>query len=283
MVAANMAAPSEFTRKLGIALKALNLSRARLAQRVGVDKSVASRWASGASVPAEHNLIALTQALAGLKPGFARADWDLDVEAFAAGFGMPASSAAVVDGIDAAGGLFLRSFAAFRSQIDREAPVYEGFYLTYNRSSANTGEVTRRALKLWRDRERLRFVSAGPSPLYDVEGEVFVWRSRLFFLGEMKRYDGVSLSILNGTTRPTPTYLTGIAAGLGGDGMLAPSAAVAVLEFKARFSGDAKADDKRWTDLIGMAHELSDSGGRRQCPAGDGGEAARRQGGHARP
>jgi hypothetical protein len=66
--------------------------------------------------------------------------------------------------------------------------------------------ATRRALKLWRDLHRLRFLSAGASPLYDVEGEVFVWRSRLFFFGEMKRHDGVNLSILNGTRdrrRPT--------------------------------------------------------------------------------
>jgi hypothetical protein len=55
---------------------------------------------------------------------------------------------------------------------------------------------------------------------------------------------------------------------LGGDGTLAPNAAVAVLEFKARFSGDAVVDDKRWTELIGMARELSDSGvGANSLPA----------------
>lgn len=250
--------PADFSRKLGLALKALDLSRTRLAKLVGVDKSVASRWASGASVPSEQNLRALTDALNVQRAGLALADWDLDVAAFGAKLGVSEPPAAGTD--DGPSTLFLRSVAAFRRDIDREAPVYEGFYLTYNRSSSNTGDVTRRAVKIWRDGQRLRFLSSGGLPLYDVDGEVFVWRGKLFFFGEMRRYDGVSLSILNGTTRPTPTYLTGIAAGLGADALLSPNATAVVMEFRARFSGEAARDERTWLDLIGTARKPMQAG-----------------------
>ena len=46
----------DFARKLGLVLEALNLSRGRLAQTVGVDKSAVSRWVSGVQAPSDHNL-----------------------------------------------------------------------------------------------------------------------------------------------------------------------------------------------------------------------------------
>jgi pimeloyl-ACP methyl ester carboxylesterase/transcriptional regulator with XRE-family HTH domain len=89
-----MAAVREFARKFDLVLKAFNLSRGRLAQTVGIDKSVVSRWASGATVPTDHNLSLLTQAVMRHKADFGRADWDLDVEAFAARLGLVAPAAA---------------------------------------------------------------------------------------------------------------------------------------------------------------------------------------------
>ena len=76
-------ATGDFAQKLGMVLKAINLSRGRLAQTVGVDKSVVSRWASGVQVPSDHNLSLLTEAVARHRPGFERRDWDLDAEGFA--------------------------------------------------------------------------------------------------------------------------------------------------------------------------------------------------------
>jgi TolB-like protein len=78
-----MPAVAGFAHKFGLVLKACNLSRGRLAQAVGVDKSVVSRWASGVQVPTDHNLSLLTETVARHRPDFARPDWDLDPEAFA--------------------------------------------------------------------------------------------------------------------------------------------------------------------------------------------------------
>jgi len=82
-----MAAP-EFALKFGLVLKVFNLSRGRLAQAVGIDKSVVSRWASGVQTPTDHNLSLLTEAVARHRPGFSRFDWDLDSTAFAARLGI---------------------------------------------------------------------------------------------------------------------------------------------------------------------------------------------------
>jgi TolB-like protein len=88
-------ATTDFAEKLVVVLKAINLSRGGLAQTVGVDKSVVSRWASGVQVPSDHNLSLLTEVVARRRPGFERRDWDLDAKDFANrldGFAAGASS-----------------------------------------------------------------------------------------------------------------------------------------------------------------------------------------------
>jgi adenylate cyclase len=83
-----MAAIADFAHKLGLVLKACNLSRGRLARTVGIDKSVVSRWTSGGQAPNDHNLVLLTEAVGRYRPGFARTDWDLACPAFAARLGL---------------------------------------------------------------------------------------------------------------------------------------------------------------------------------------------------
>lgn len=87
-----MVAIADFAYKLGLALKACNLSRGRLAQVVGIDKSAVSRWASGGHAPTDHNLGLLTEAVGRHKPGFARADWDLPSSTFATRLGLDDNS-----------------------------------------------------------------------------------------------------------------------------------------------------------------------------------------------
>lgn len=74
----------DFAQKLGLVLSAFNISRGQLAQSLGVDKSVVSRWASGVQIPTDHNFSRLTAAISNLRPGFGRRDWQLDADAFLA-------------------------------------------------------------------------------------------------------------------------------------------------------------------------------------------------------
>jgi adenylate cyclase len=71
---------TDFALKFGVVLKTLNLSRGRVAQATGIDKSVVSRWASGVQEPTDHNLSLLTTAIASHRPGFSRKDWDLHAD-----------------------------------------------------------------------------------------------------------------------------------------------------------------------------------------------------------
>ena len=83
-----MTAIADFAHKFGLVLKACNLSRGRLAQTVGIDKSVVSRWASGVQAPTDHNLALLTEAVGRHRQGFARADWELASPDFADRLGL---------------------------------------------------------------------------------------------------------------------------------------------------------------------------------------------------
>ena len=68
----------QFATKLGFVCRRLNWSRGKLALRVGVDKSLASRWLAGSNKPTRNSLMRLNQVLAEAVPGFTRADWDRD-------------------------------------------------------------------------------------------------------------------------------------------------------------------------------------------------------------
>ena len=83
-----MAAITDFAHKVGLVLKACNLSRGQLAQAVGIDKSVVSRWASGVQAPTDHNLTLLTEAVGRHRPGFGRVDWELASRDFAERLGL---------------------------------------------------------------------------------------------------------------------------------------------------------------------------------------------------
>src|ERR1700751_5269963 len=65
-----------FAAKFALVLKALSISRGRLAADLGVDKSVVGRWVTGAVKPSSHNLSSLTALIAGGVRGFKMLDWD---------------------------------------------------------------------------------------------------------------------------------------------------------------------------------------------------------------
>ena len=83
-----VAAIADFARKFGLILKACNLSRGALAQGVSIDKSVASRWASGVQTPTDHNLGRLTDLVGQHVSGFVRSDWERDRPDFAERLGL---------------------------------------------------------------------------------------------------------------------------------------------------------------------------------------------------
>jgi transcriptional regulator with XRE-family HTH domain len=80
----------DFSEKLALAAKRLNLSAGKLAQQVGVDKSVVARWLNCDSRPSAHSLMRLTAAVAQTVEGLTAADWDLPRDQFRERLGIPA-------------------------------------------------------------------------------------------------------------------------------------------------------------------------------------------------
>lgn len=148
----------DFTRKLALVLDRLSWSRGQLALKAGVDKSVALRWASGAVMPGEASLVALTAAIRAQVPEFGRADWMLPTPRFAArldpaGETPPGSEAAA---------LFPRAAAATALHINDFGARYGGLWLLLHASVQATerlgvvgylAEVTTRRGMLWMEAE----------------------------------------------------------------------------------------------------------------------------------
>lgn len=77
---------NDFRQKLSLIVDLAGLSRSKLAKEIGVDKSVVSRWTSGATRPSAASLDQLTENLASRVNGLRRADWELPLTAFESKF-----------------------------------------------------------------------------------------------------------------------------------------------------------------------------------------------------
>src|SRR5438874_791731 len=84
----------DFAAKLDLVVKRLDWSRAKLAQQVGIDKSLAGRWLNGESRPTPHNLMRLTSTVGQTIAGLRASDWDLPIDRFALRIGAEPVAAA---------------------------------------------------------------------------------------------------------------------------------------------------------------------------------------------
>ncbi len=86
-----MAAKTEqyaFSERLTLVMKVLSISRGGLASALAVDKSLVSRWLSGATLPSDPNLARLTIYIARTIPHFTMLDWEADAAHMAARLGL---------------------------------------------------------------------------------------------------------------------------------------------------------------------------------------------------
>ena len=114
-----------FPEKLSLVLKALSMSRARLAAELGVHKSVVGRWVSGAVAPSAHNLSRLSALIARQLPDFATLDWEWDLESFAARLRNQKATTGRAAG--ARGGLPLPLIGQIIARTAISGGAYEGF------------------------------------------------------------------------------------------------------------------------------------------------------------
>jgi len=240
-----------FSEKLDLVLKALSMSRGRLAADLGVDKSLVGRWASGAVTPSAHNLENLTRLVASKHAGFTMLDWDRDIDALARVFGLEPAVAnptpAKLNGVHS--GLPLPGLDLVRMVTERRAATYEGFWRSTRPSIAMPGAI-------FHDYGMIRRGAAGLL-------EFKMGGSGLLFDGWMLPVEGQLFAILFDTVGQTPVFLifngVSLHKAVQLDGLIlaaalnaarTPSAYPVVLERLGDLSGDPEADEAEYAELL---------------------------------
>lgn len=145
-----------FADQLTATLKALALSRGRLASELAVDKSVVSRWLSGASAPGNHNMARLTTLVARHAPGFTMLDWELPEAELLARLGvspLPGTGKTPPSAPDFAG---LPVVAGARRDTLVRGQRYCGVWRLTRPMMARPDEFVCEHLEIWRDGDWLK-------------------------------------------------------------------------------------------------------------------------------
>lgn len=250
--------PDRFTDKLSLALKTLVLSRAALAQGLGVDKSLVGRWASGKVTPSEHNFTRLTQFIAERVPGFTLLDWELEPAAFAARLG---ASDAASPGDGAALGPLLpeaimdEALHATRSR----AAAYEGLWRTTRPSSDLPGRFVHDVTLVQRREDGLiRFAVGVEGVRY--EGWSVLLQHQLFSVAADAEASTLMFSIINGVARQRPEVLDGLTLATLRDAGGSPAASACMLERIGDLSGDPDEDEARFDAAVSALSPLAEGG-----------------------
>ncbi|WP_270937536.1 hypothetical protein [Falsiroseomonas oryzae] len=224
-----------FAAKLRLAMRRGNLSSVQLAQGVGVDKSVVTRWLSGALRPADHSLATLSALLARHVAGFCRDDWDLAEAAFAARLGValprPAAASPPLHEILAP---LLHGAAA-----DHAATAYPGLWASLFGSMRGRGRLFGYAGRIQAvpGCPALRF-DVGDSELFFAPGALIAFGPRLYGMRQVAgRPDSIALSVLTGVATGRAVILDGFAV-TRDSGPEGAAAAAPVLHFRLSHSLD---------------------------------------------
>jgi hypothetical protein len=245
-----MSAPEAFPQKLDLVLKALSMSRGRLAAELGVDKSLVGRWASGAVTPSAHNLENLTRLVATKRAGFTMLDWDRDLSGVARVFGLDAALPSAEHHANGSPvlGLRLPGLDIARMVTERRAATYEGFWRSTRPSIAMPGKLFHDYGMIRRHSDGLlQFTMGGSGLLFDgwllpIEGQLFA------ILFDNVGQTPVFL-IFNGVALHRATQLDGLILAAALNSARTPSAYPVVLERLGDLTGDQAADDAHMAEL----------------------------------
>jgi hypothetical protein len=250
-----------FPAKLELALKVCSISRGRLAAILGVDKSVVSRWLSGANSPSNHNLSGLTTLVAARAPGFTMLDWEGDIAHVATRMGLDAASDPVLappvpTGLD---GWFPESWVkeAVATTALRGA-AYEGFWRSTRLANDAPGRFVHDEILIRPAHNGLLRLRLGVVDMR-FEGWCLPIQTQLFCFG-VDGPSGVAIfAIFNAVLRHRAEVLDGLTLTLTRNAGGTPVTAAAIIERTGVLSGDAAADDARFEASI-AANPLAPEG-----------------------
>ena len=244
-----MAGGVSFAQRLDLVLKALSMSRARLAASLGIDKSLAGRWVSGAVQPSAYNLERLTGLIAARCPGFTMLDWDRDLEALAERLGV---SVAVSSGPPAAPAALPMPGDAIlpplpyglvglaRRETRRRGAAYTGRWRVTRLSSSGALRYMVEHALIAHEGDQLSFRHFGGG--WEVRGWLLVLSVQLYGVICDASDDSLGFYVLNGVTSAKATCIDGIFSTVCADRGLTPNAQIVLFER----IGDLADDDDAW-------------------------------------
>lgn len=242
----------EFAQRFTLALKALSMSRARLASELGVDKSVVGRWASGSVRPSTYNLERLTLYLAEKRPGVTLLDWERGLPEFAALFGVDMTT----DGEASRQGPSGALLDMVRNSVDAQLTAYEGFWRTTHASVFQPGCFCRQhgIIRMEHD-GALRFDLGADGIRYG--GSMFPVEGQVFAIASDSVRQVPSFLILNVVPMPRIVMLDGLLIAASSS-LRIPSAYSIIFERVGDLSGDRAADDAHVAGLMERPEFIED-------------------------
>ena len=240
-----------FCKKLEFVLKALSMSRGRLAADLGVDKSIVGRWVSGAVQPSAHNLSLLTALVASRVPGFTALDWDRDLESLA---GLLGADPAVVSGGKAGravDSLPLPILGQVHAATTLRGEAYEGFYRSTRPYVLAPGKFVHDHALIRRDANGLLRLSMGTAGTV-VDGWVLPVGNQLFTVACDITSGALIFGIFNGVGTAKAEVVDGLCLASALDAGRTPTAHAMIFERIGDLTDDREADDKRFVELTGL-------------------------------
>lgn len=236
-----------FSAKLDLVLKALSISRGRLAADLGVDKSVVSRWVTGAVKPSSHNLSGLTALIAGRVPGFKTLDWDRSFADLASLMGADPSA---VPALNPGGppGLPLAIAEHILATTSLRGSAYEGFFRSTRPYVLQPGRFVHDYAMVRRDPTGYLHLRMGTGGTV-VEGWVLTLHNQLFTIAADVTSGAMLFGIFYGVATPRADVIDGLMLGPALDVARTPTACAIMFDRVGDLTGDAEADDARFNEL----------------------------------
>ena len=243
-----------FHEKFGLALKALSMTRAEVAMRLRVDKSLVGRWATGKAMPSAHNLSRLTALVAERTDRFTMLDWDRDLPGVAALLGVDSAQLA-----NTALALDAPTTGPLGMLIDdllpttlRRASAYEGIYRITRPVPNVPGRFIHDVSMVRLEAEGLmnRIHSVGG---YAIEARLLAKDGQLIMLGVEVTSRSPVMALMNGVTAMKADRTEGLLLYCLMDATRTPVVNPFISERIADLQGDRQADDATFAGLAHLA------------------------------
>ncbi len=235
-----------FADKLALALKALSMTRARLAADLGVDKSVVGKWVKGSARPSAHNLARLSAVIARRVDRFNSLDWDLDGPAFARLFG--------ARGVDVepreATGLPIRLLPEILASTKLRGAAYAGFYRSTRPFAAQPGRFIHDHAIVRVGDDGLMTINMNTGGVL-IDGWLTPLQDKLFCVASEMTSGSLVFGVLNGVGGLKVNVIDGIVLSAILDAGRTPTATAIIFDRIGDLGPDPEADDRRLAELGG--------------------------------